>query len=123
MRMWMIPAGMLCRKHLLGEHGELHKHLHNFVKRHNMTGRIVNNCLEPASYKQRHDQLASEMLRRGMNHQSPLAQPDISYLPAAQQQFKVDLIYNAALLMLRCPDCRKLIDMNVIHTLNMEKFL
>ena len=34
MRMWMVPPGEMCDKHLLGEHDELHKFLHNWVKQH-----------------------------------------------------------------------------------------
>lgn len=30
MRMWMIDPKLLCRKHLLGEHNEIHKHLPSF---------------------------------------------------------------------------------------------
>jgi len=40
MRMWMIDPSLLCRKHLLGEHNEIHKHRHNFEKHHSVTGRI-----------------------------------------------------------------------------------
>ena len=32
MRMWMISPEWLCRKHLIGEHGEIHKH-HSIAKR------------------------------------------------------------------------------------------
>ncbi|MFW6247177.1 MAG: hypothetical protein ACOC22_03345 [bacterium] len=30
--MWGINPELLCKKHLLGEHGEIHKHRYNFVK-------------------------------------------------------------------------------------------
>jgi len=41
MRMWMVEPKLLCKKHLLGEHNEIHKHRHNFVKKHSVKGRIV----------------------------------------------------------------------------------
>jgi hypothetical protein len=34
MRMWLVDPALLCDKHLLGEHGELHKFQHCFVKGH-----------------------------------------------------------------------------------------
>lgn len=106
MRMWMVPPACMCDKHLLGEHGELHKHLHNFRKHHSMTGRIAENCCEPASYKERHDALAAEMLHRKMNHRSPLEQPDISYLPEDERTARVNMFANLKLLLERCPGCR-----------------
>ena len=37
MRMWMIDPTLLCRKHLLGEHGELHKFIPSFRKQYSVT--------------------------------------------------------------------------------------
>ena len=79
MRMWMIDPKLLCRKHLLGEHGEIHKFRHCFEKKYKMAGRMGQ--IEPVSMESRHDELAEEMKRRGYNHQSPYEQPDVSYLP------------------------------------------
>jgi len=105
MRMWMVDPKILCKKHLLGEHGEIHKHRHNFEKKHSMNKRIEFGQIEPSSMKIRHDVLAEEMLRRKYNHQSPYEQPDISYLPESQQTFKVDIDYSLKDLISRCPDC------------------
>jgi hypothetical protein len=98
--MWMINPKILCRKHLLGEHGEIHKHRHNFVKQHKMAGRIGQ--IEPESMEKRHDELAKEMLNRGYNHKSPFSQPDTSYLP------KMEVNKNEALIDLlnRCNECK-----------------
>lgn len=106
MRMWMIPPPMLCNQHLLGEHGEIHKHRHNFEKRHRMGGRVVPKVLiEPANMEARHDELADEMTSRGMNHQSPYTQPDISYLPMLVREAKVSLDRSMHDLTERCPKC------------------
>jgi hypothetical protein len=107
MRMWMIDPRLLCDQHLLGEHGEIHKHKHNFVKRHNVVGRIVPVVqIEPAKMQERHDELAEEMLRRGMNHQSPYEQPDVSYLPEWIQEAKVDTSISKSDLVSRCTICK-----------------
>jgi hypothetical protein len=86
--MWMINPKILCRKHLLGEHGEIHKHKHNFIKHHSIKKRITLDQIEPSAMQSRHDELAAEMLCRGYNHKSPYTQPDISYLPKEEQWCK-----------------------------------
>ena len=104
----MIDPKLLCRKHLLGEHGEIHKHRHNFVKHHRIDKRIEPVVqIEPMSMQVRHDELSKEMVRRGFNHQSPFEQPDISYLPKHQRFAKVDLDISKSDLMDRCPECLK----------------
>ena len=109
MRMWMIDPSLLCRRHLLGEHGEIHKHRHNFVKHHSVSGRVSPIVLiEPASMQSRHDELAAEMVRRGYNHASPYVLPDLSYLGELANA-KADIDYNLRDLCERCKDCDKLI--------------
>ena len=102
----MVDPKIMCRKHLLGEHGELHKFLHNWKKRHSIKGRIKNNSIEPLSYKKRHDELVVEMLLRGYNHQSPLKQPNFSYLSLEEQEVKVDKVESFSMLTERCTDCK-----------------
>lgn len=104
MRMWMLNPRMLCRKHLLGEHGELHKHRHNFVKRHSVTGR--RGQIEPLAMQARHDELAAEMLARGYNHKSPYEMPDLSHLPDCDRLGTVDRVASLHLLTMVCADCR-----------------
>lgn len=101
MRMWMVDVKYLCRKHLLGEHGEIHKHRHNFVKKHKMAGRMGQ--IEPEAMESRHDELAEEMIRRGYKHQSPFEQPDVSYLP----EMKVNKEEALQDLLSRCEECKK----------------
>jgi len=108
MRMWMIDPKLLCQKHLLGEHGEIHKHRHNFVKQHSIAKRISPVVqIEPSAMQSRHNTLAQEMLRRGMNHQSPFVQPSIAYLPIAEQLAVVDIQNSLNDLSNRCPACAK----------------
>jgi hypothetical protein len=102
MRMWFIDPKLMCRKHLLGEHFEIHKHKHNFVKKHNMAGRLkYPSQIDPARMELRHDEIVKEMTVRGMNHKSDYEQPDVSYLPKA----KIDIEYNLIDLACRCEEC------------------
>lgn len=107
MRMWMINTKVLCRKHLLGEHNEIHKHRPSFVKKHSIIGRIAGNAVEPESMKWRHDALSLEMMRRGYNHASPYEMPSLAYLPIEQRMAKVNTEISFFLLIRRCADCRK----------------
>ena len=105
----MIEPKYLCRQHLLGEHGEIHKFRHNFVKQHKIDKRIKLGQIEPESMKTRHDELVIEMLKRGYNHKSPYELPDLSYLYNEQRFFKVDIIHSMNDLINRCEECKKLI--------------
>jgi hypothetical protein len=110
MRMWMINPKYMCNKHLVGEHGEIHKHRWCFERKQSVKGRIFPNVqIEPSSMKMRHDDLAREMLDRGMNHQSPYEMPDISYLPNNQRYAKVDVNMSFIDLVGRCDKCKQLI--------------
>jgi hypothetical protein len=108
MRMWMIKPELLCNKHLLGEHGELHKFIPSFHKKYSVTNRVSPVVqIELSSYQSRHDELASEMLSRGMNHKSPLPKlPDFSYLPSEHYSAKVDINISIKDLKDRCEDCK-----------------
>lgn len=111
MKMWMIDPKLLCKKHLLGEHGEIHKHRHNFVKHHKITKRISPIVqIEPSNMEKRHDELASEMKSRGYNHQSPFEQPNISYLQEHEINAKVNINISINDLKKRCLECKKRIE-------------
>lgn len=76
MRIWDIHPKHLCRKHLLGEHRELHAVWTVITQnkkgygQHPETKRWVGKL---AALYHRHEQLVAEMQRRGYNHHSPLS--------------------------------------------------
>ena len=105
--MWMLDPALLCDSHLLGEHAELHKHRPSFVRRRSIAGRVSPPVqIEPQAMQRRHDELAGEMLRRGMRHQSPYEPPNLAYLPAEHRAARVDPAHSARDLALRCGLCR-----------------
>lgn len=75
MRVWDVSPKILCRKHLLGEHRELHavytilsqnkKGYRNHPETIRWEGKL-------AALYARHDKLVKEMTRRGYVHASPL---------------------------------------------------
>jgi hypothetical protein len=105
MRMWMVDPRVLCRQHLLGEHGELHKHRASFVRGHKIDGR--RGQIEPEAMGSRHDELAAEMLRRGYQHRSPYVQPNLDAYPACLRFMRVDRSSSLTVLLDRCPRCRQ----------------
>lgn len=112
MRMWMIEPKLLCMKHLLGEHGEIHKHRHNFVKGHSIAGRIKGNAVEPMSMKDRHDKLEAEIVRRAIEAGrkppcSPFEQPDLSAYSDEHRNYKINVEDARELLINRCECCKR----------------
>lgn len=81
MRIWDLPTRQLCRKHLLGEHRELHAiwSILTLNKKgylnHPETKRWVGKL--PALYE-RHEQEIKEMTQRGYKHNSDLNQKGIT---------------------------------------------
>lgn len=102
MRMWNVPPSLLCQKHLLGEHVEMHTFVGSILKGVSLTGYINGGLVETQNITKRHAALAKEMLRRGLNHKSAL--PEV-FLPAAGH---VDTASNLIELARRCPDCAAL---------------
>lgn len=107
MRMWMVNPRGMCRKHLLGEHGERHKHRHIFVRGWSIAGRVSPVVqVEPVSMQVRHEELATEMARRGYKHSSPYDMPPLSYLPDSHRLARVDTALSLRDLHGRCEECR-----------------
>jgi len=77
MRIWDVEPNLLCRKHLLAEHRELHG-LWNILTRHKGTGGYSRHP-ETLRWKgktlalyNRHQKLVEEFARRGYRHMSAL---------------------------------------------------
>jgi len=70
-----------------------------------LAGYFRNNLLEPMSIVARHEELVKEMESRGYNHQSPLPEPDISYLPTEHQKRRINTTESEKELFGRCPNC------------------
>ncbi len=115
MRMWMIDPKQLCDKHLLGEHGEIHKFRPSFVKGVRIDGRIKPVVqIEPAAMKARHDELTAEMESRfGKKYNSPYEQPDLSAYAPELVNAKADAERNKLELAQRCPACFARMSMTV----------
>lgn len=110
MRMWLCDPKIMCTKHLLGEHLEVHMFLGHLQKKRKIEGYLKSNCLEPRSIYQRHEDLAIEMIRRGFHHKSQMNETDFSIvldLPIEHQYWKINKEENLKNLISRCERCNK----------------
>lgn len=97
MRMWKVDPRKMCRKHLLGEHVEMHMAVGSINK-----GIAIHPDMAEVHHIQtRHDQLAEEMVRRGYKHKSPLPKFEV------YKWGKVDSHANWNELKNRCEECRQ----------------
>lgn len=107
MRMWLTDPSKMCKKHLLGEHVEMHMFLGTLKKKKSIKGYIKNNLLEPLKLKERHDELVIEMKRRGYNHNTPLDyNNDIFNYLGEEKYFKINKEAARNELIRRCTDCK-----------------
>ncbi len=95
----MVPPRKMCRKHLLGEHVEIHMAVATLRLGRSVTGFLDKGLLDLSMLRSRHDELVCEMQRRGYRHASPLGR-----VPR-RKGGKIDVRANARELARRCPDC------------------
>ena len=109
MRMWDLPPAHMCRKHLLGEHVEMHMLVGSFRKGTSLKGYLNNGLLDPSKVFQRHEELVAEMKSRGYNHKSPIdrALCDGIAKKYNNYHFTFSSSKNAQDLKSRCEECNK----------------
>jgi hypothetical protein len=116
MRMWMIDPKLMCRKHLLGEHVEMHMFVGTLQKGVSVEGYVNGGLFDSRDLKTRHDELVEEMTRRGYNHKSPLPTTfDAEAYPGI-----IDIDYNLKDLATRCIECKELQTLYTSEVMNNE---
>ena len=107
MRQWNVNPEFLCTKHLLGEHVESHMYVGCIKKGTSLKGYIDKGLVEVHHIKSRHDELVKEMIKRGMNHKTPIEEftcQDAGYVDSEQ---------NINELRTRCIKCRERIERRI----------
>jgi len=104
-----VDPAIICRKHLIAEHAEIHMLVGTIETKKQLDGFATGNCLDISKLKHRHDVLVEEMLKRSYNHYSPLPQEridelDLSYLPDWVVETTIDPDVSLFQL-LNCKDC------------------
>lgn len=103
-RMWGVNPELLCAKHLLGEHVEMHMFAGSIRKGISTKGYEQTGLVILSKIRSRHDALAKEMKRRGMNHRSPMDR-----IVDGSKGGWLDEKKNLKELKRRCVECGKLI--------------
>ncbi|HEU5451124.1 MAG TPA: pyrimidine dimer DNA glycosylase/endonuclease V [Terriglobales bacterium] len=98
----MVSPATMCRKHLLGEHVEIHMAVASLRLGKSVDGFVAKGLLQLEKLRSRHDELVREMETRGYRHNSPLGE-----VPR-RRGGKVDRQSNARELARRCGECRRL---------------
>lgn len=117
MRMWMINPKLMCRKHLLGEHVELHMFEGHLRMGRKIAGYIESNCVEVRAINKRHNELVKEMRRRKYRHNSPLdkiSRVHTIHLSREHINARVNVSQAQKDLFSRCPDCKQTKNKGVI---------
>jgi len=117
MRMWLVDPKLLCTKHLGGEHVECHMFLGTIQKKKSVSGYLEKCLFSPLKLKERHDELAIELVRRkkerenllAFEHASPLVltEEDWEYLNYLDTLPKKEIKPEDSIreLVKRCPRC------------------
>src|SRR3989344_8864139 len=106
MRMWLVNPKLMCDKHLLGEHVELHMLVGSLNKSKNIEGFIKKGLIETSKINSRHKEIVKEMLSRGFKHQSNL--PKFKH----KNQGSMNKVKSLEELMKRCKRCKEKINKN-----------
>jgi hypothetical protein len=104
MRMWMVEPELMCDRHLLGEHAEIHMLAGSISRKKSIKG-FLHGLVNPNLMQSRHDALVCEMTRRGMRHKSPLATVDYH-----RDCSEISIQDNMRELARRCPRCAESIN-------------
>ena len=108
--MWLANPKLMCDRHLLGEHVEIHMIVGSMRKQKRLDGFFNNRLIQLDAIYNRHQELVNEMQERGMDHNSPLDQKEIRKLSRKYKEFKnvdIDVESNIDDLCNRCSNCRK----------------
>jgi hypothetical protein len=103
MRMWMVNPRFMCRKHLLGEHAEIHMFIGTIRRGKSVKGYLEKGLLEVHNLYARHEELVEEMKRRGYNHRSDVEEK----WRTAEKRGVIDRKKSLDELVRRCLRCKR----------------
>lgn len=107
MRIWNIDTSKMCRKHLLGEHVELHMMIGSMKKNKSFKKFFEYEIIDLKLIYKRHKELVSEMLRRGYNHKSDIDEMEYNkLLENYEETGSVNISKSISDLSERCSECK-----------------
>lgn len=103
MRQWNIEPVLMCNKHILAEHRDMHKTRAMQARNADLTRYYEQGLIHPYTWLPRHDHLVIEMGARGLAHHSPVEQV-MGHYPIT---LHLNVAANRADLYHRCEACAK----------------
>lgn len=104
MRMWMVPTEIMCDRHLLGEHHEIHM-LEGCLENDKDITPFLGGLVLPEKMHARHAAIIYEMEQRGFKHNSPLTSLS-ALVRTPRTLLKRLILHNMAELEIRCAACK-----------------
>jgi len=114
-RMWMANTEWMCNTHLGEEHTSIHTFLRLLKDKKRIQGFIDQGFVEIHHLRSRHDELVEEMIRRGMEHNTPMP-----WYFGERRAGYISEEKSAQDLVMECNECRERRDALATH---MEKLL
>ena len=117
MRMWSADPRIMCTFHLTREHDDLHQFTDLFnnglnCSKHGsvltLSPLISTNKLEPLNIFDRHIKIVTEMLERGIDHNSELSVVPLDRMPPDFRRQKLNMSESLIDLLTLCKDCREM---------------
>jgi len=105
MRIWDIPTEKLCKKHLLGEHSELHaiwSIITQGKKGFSHHPEVIRWKGKLKSLYLKHEEIANEMKKRGYKHNSPL---NVAFASGKDKQDELIDTLNEQITILKNKNC------------------
>ena len=111
-RMWAVHPKVMCRKHLMEEHNNLHKFVGMINKDTDLSKYREERFLDPKALPHRHGLIIKEFQRRGIKHTTPLSSKDINTvkLDWNDTRNKLDSYKDINEMYDNCKQCRRRID-------------
>lgn len=111
----MVEPWGLCDEHLQREHWEIHQLVEQVrgewdMPGYNQTMKVLGHSVRgqvfPTKVRDRHDALVSEMVRRGIEHDTPIEQPVVADVLDMSSVTGELISHNKDELARRCSKCR-----------------
>ena len=99
----MVNPRIMCRQHLLGEHVEIHKFVGTLSRGKTVKGYLEKGLLEVHNLYSRHEEIVTEMTRRGYRHCSPVDEK----WRTVEKLGTIDQEKNLEELLRRCSRCKR----------------
>jgi hypothetical protein len=92
MRMWCIQTHLMCKRHIVQEHADMHRFERAVKEGKDMSMYTETGHLEQDYIVKRHDELVKELGRRDISHKTPLKlseQPYVGIVRSRRNQMEL----------------------------------